>query len=69
MKRIIDTFLQMVYPTLISLFIFVFTAAFVKDNSLEPLQLISAVLSIVFGLIFLIGFVMNIIYSLKHKIE
>lgn len=69
MKKISEVFLQMIYPALISLFIFAFTDAFVSGSSLEPLQLISAVLCIIFGLIFIIGFVMNIIYNLKHNKE
>lgn len=67
MKKIIETSLQMIYPSLISLFIFAFTTAFVNGSEFEVLQVISILLTIVFGLIFLIGFVMNIVYNLKHK--
>lgn len=67
MKKIIDSFLKMIYPALISLFIFAFTTAFVKGDELEVLQLITALIAIAFGFIFLVGFVMNIIYSLKHE--
>lgn len=69
MKNIIETFLKMVYPSLISLFIFAFTSAFVDGNDLEPLQLISAILFLVFGLVFIIGFIMKIMYSLKGNKE
>lgn len=69
MKNIIETFLKMVYPSLISLFIFAFTSAFVDGNDLEPLQLISAILFLAFGLVFIIGFIMKIIYSLKGNKE
>lgn len=67
MKKIIDSFLKMIYPALISLFIFAFTTDFVKGDELEVLQLITALIAIAFGFIFLVGFVMNIIYSLKHE--
>ncbi len=63
MKRIIEAFLQMIYPSLISLFIFVFTTAFVNGESLETLQLITAILSILFGFLFVIGFLLNIVYN------
>lgn len=67
MKKINDVFMSMVYPMLISLFIFSFVSAFVKDSSLEPLQLISALLALIFGLLFVIGFICKIIYALKNK--
>lgn len=69
MKNIIETFLKMVYPSLIALHIFAFTSAFVDGNDLEPLQLVSAILFLTFGLIFIIVFIMKIIYSLKGNKE
>lgn len=67
MKRIINSCLTMVYPSLISLFIFVFATAFVKGEKLEIIQLISFILSLLFGLIFLVFFIVNIVYSIRHK--
>ena len=69
MKNIMEIFLNMVYPSLIALCIFAFTSAFVEGDMLEPLQLISAILSLIFGLVFIIGFIMKIIYSLKENKE
>lgn len=61
------TMTSMVYPMLISLFLFCFVSAFVEGGSLEPLQLISAILTFIFGVLFIIGFILNIVSSIKNK--
>ncbi len=67
MKNKFAELINMVYPMLISLFIFCFVSAFVKGELLEPLQLTLAILSVVFGLIFVIGLVFYIISLFKKK--
>lgn len=72
MKRLINMLLSMVYPALISFFIFSYAS--VESSNLgrdyrEPIQAISATFAIIFGVAFVAGVVWNIIYSLKHKDE
>ena len=71
MKRLIDTFLKMIYPALISLAVYAFTDAFVSTSSEHSVIIIFISLSVFFFsiLLFLIGFFMNIAYCIKHKSE
>ena len=66
MKRIIDMLLWMLVPMLVCLSLFMFATAFIVGRILEPLQIITVILSIIFGALFLTGFIWNIVYSLKH---
>ncbi len=67
MKRIINMLLWMLAPMCFFLFLFCFTDAFIKDWGIGlPLEYISIILSIIFGALFLTGFIWNIVYSLKH---
>lgn len=61
MKNIFKLFLNMVYPMLISLFLFIFSSAFVTGESLEPLQLTTCLFAIFFGVLFLIGFIGSVV--------
>lgn len=67
MKKLIDMLLSMVYPALISLFIFVFVDTFTLSDNRQLLQLISALCGDIFGLMFVAGLVLNVIYIIKHK--
>lgn len=68
MKRIINMFLNLIYPALISLFLFCFTKAFIVERDFrEPLLVVTAILAIVLGGLFVTGFIWNIVYSIKHK--
>ncbi len=71
MKRIINMLLTMVYPMLISLFTLGFAEAFVADRDFrEPLQIVTATMTAIFGVMFIAGFIWNIVYSiLKNKEE
>lgn len=60
------TMISMVYPMLISLFLFCFVSVSVVEG-LEPLQLISAILTLIFGVLFIIGFILNIVSSIKKN--
>ncbi len=66
MKGLNKTFLSMVYPMLISLFMFCFVSAFVRDD-LETLQIVTLIFTMFFGFLFVIGFVLNIIYNIKNN--
>ena len=68
MKRIINMLLGMIYPALIFLFILCFAEAFIFDSYFrEPLQIVTAILTIIFGALFVAGFIWNIVYTIKHK--
>lgn len=69
MKKNSNIFINMVYPMLISLFLYCFTTAFVKNSSLESLQLISIILTFVFGIMFVIGLIFEIIHLFKSRKE
>lgn len=70
MKRIINMLLGMVYPMLISLFIYGFAEAFISERDFrEPLQTATVIMAIVFGAMFIAGVIWNIVYSVKHKDE
>ena len=58
MKRIINMLLWMLAPMCFFLFLLCFTEAFVKNGDFaEPLEGISIILSIVFGAMFVTGFI------------
>lgn len=71
MRRLIDTLLKLIYPALLSLFVYAFTAAFVNNQNEYFVFITFFALSIfIFSLLFfLVGFIMNIIYCIKHKGE
>lgn len=66
MKKISEIFINMVYPMLISFFIFCFVEAFVKTNC-ETLELTSCLFSIFFGTLFVIGLVLTIVGACINK--
>lgn len=66
MEKISKMFISMVYPFLISLFIFCFVDAFVKTYS-EELELFTSILMIVFGTLFIVGIILNIVWNVKNK--
>ena len=68
MKRNINFLLSMVYPMLISLFICCFAQAFV-DIAYNFYVPFAGALTFIFFILFLIGIILNIRYSLKHKDE
>lgn len=67
MKNLFKTFINMVYPALISLFLFIFTTAFVSGEYLEILQVLTVISSILFGILFLSGIIGNSILLIKNK--
>ena len=67
MKKLNDVLINMVYPMLISLFIFVFAEGFVKGGYLEPIELVSILFTIFFGILFVVGFVLKIIEAIKDN--
>ncbi len=67
MKKSFNAFTNMVYPMLISLFLFCFVDAFITGESHEALQLITAILTIIFGLLFVIGFIYDMVCLLKKR--
>lgn len=67
MKGISKTLVGMVYPMLISLFMFCFVSAFVSGDDFETLQIVTLIFTMFFGFLFVIGFILNIIYNIKNK--
>jgi len=67
MKRNIDFLLSMIYPFLITLFIYCYTETNLKGFDYQPLMISEVMLMTVFGILFIIGVILNIRYSLKNK--
>lgn len=74
MKKIFDICTQMIYPMLISIFIVFFALTFMTSDDLKPVESLFITLYYfiyVFGALFIIGFLGNIIYTIvcdvKHK--
>lgn len=66
MEKNSKTLISMVYPMLICFFNFCFVTAFVKDNQ-EVLQLISIIMTIVFGTLFFCGIIFNILHIIINN--
>ncbi len=66
MEKLAKTFISMVYPLLISFFIFCFVDAFVTYD-LEALQIIAILFMILFGILFIIGFILTIVCVFKER--
>lgn len=62
-------FVNMVYPMLLSLFLFYFATAFVTNEYLELLQVIAAILTAFFGVLFLIGLIFEIVHFFTDRKE
>lgn len=69
MKKIINTLLTMVYPSLISFFILVFISAFLKGDEWLIYGNVAILFTIIFGIMFLIGFIMQIVSSIRHYLK
>ena len=68
MKKIRDILLKMVYPMLGCLFIACFADAFmVGSDAYRSLSLAMYCLAIIFGIMFLVGFIWNIVYYIIHR--
>lgn len=67
MKKLANTFLNMMYPMLISLFLFIFSESFLNGGSREVLQAITAILAVFFGILFLVGFISTIVCAIKSR--
>ncbi len=66
MEKISKTFLLLVYPFLISLFLFCFVNAFVKKYC-EVLEIFTTILMIFFITLFLIGLTLNIVWNIRSS--
>ncbi len=67
MKELFNYFSKMIYPALILVFIFAFATAFVEGEFLRMLQMFSCFVSLIFLLLFLIGFIGKIVLIFKQK--
>lgn len=68
-RKSCGAFVNMVYPMLLSLFLFYFATAFVTGEDLEPLQVIAAILTVFFGILFLIGLIFEIVHFFTDRKE
>lgn len=66
MKAIFKYLTGMVYPMLISLFLFIFTSSFLHGDFLEPMQALTMIMMVIFGVMFLVGLVGHIIFLNKE---
>lgn len=68
-RKSCGVFVNMVYPMFLSLFLFYFATAFVTNKYLELLQVIAAILTAFFGVLFLIGLIFEIVHFFTDRKE
>lgn len=69
MKKSFNTFIHMLYLLMISLFLMCFVEAFVEGQSLESLQLVTMLMTILFGILAVLGLIYDVVYIVKDKKE
>lgn len=69
MKELFKLLTKAIYPALLSLFLFIFTTAFVKGEYLEVLELMTAGSTALFGVAFVVGVIGQIVLALKKHNE
>lgn len=67
MKELFKLFTKGIYPALISLFLFIFTTSFVSGEYLESLQLITCITAVIFGIVFVVGVVVEMFFAIKNS--